>query len=425
MIKTLSAAVVAAGVLASASPALAQTDGACRASAARVTLPGDLGDIEPVRANAPATPCSTQSASVAEPTTIGPLTADAVGAFTDSSGGAFASAAHATVVLGPLTVAATAVEATATAPCGTAPTGTSRVAGLTINGETIVVPPGDAPVDIPLGPLGSVSLNKETVENGVLTRRAIEVVTPAGTVVLAEAVAKAATCATGGADGGGVPPVCPDGATYDPERNVCVVRERDGGGDGGNGGGDSGGTAGEVVTGRPFEGPSGGTVITLADARARYKSRCLRGDGPDYAIVGTSGPDFITGTNGDDRILLLAGTDKSEGGRGDDCIDGAGGRDILSGALGADRLIGAKGRDALAGGSHSDRLSSGPGRDTINSGYGRDRISAGKGADRINAATAGPASKRIHCGKGRGDKVRINRNERKRLKACNKVYVIR
>lgn len=412
----------AAGFLMSAAPAIAQdNDGACRASAARVTPPSPLPVVEPVRANAPSTPCSSQSAAVAEPTTIGPVTADAVGAFTDRNGAALASAAHATVVLGPLTVAVTAVEATASAPCGTVPTGTSRVASLTINGNAIVLPPGDAPVNIPLGPLGSVSLNKETVENGTLTRRAVDIVTPAGSVVLAEAIAKAATCPAGGA-GGGVPPVCPNGATYEPSQNVCVIRE---GGDG-SGGSGSGGTAGEVRTGRPFEGPSGGTVITLAEARSKYKSRCLKGDGPDFAIIGTKGADNITGTNERDRILLLAGNDKSEGGRGDDCIDGGRGGDTMSGALGKDTLVGRSGRDHLVGGSADDRLLAGSGNDTISSGFGKDVISGGKGNDRINAATAGPASKRIRCGKGR-DKIRVNRNERRKARkgGCETVYVIR
>ena len=423
MNRILLAAFAAALTLASAPPALAQdNDGACRASAARVTPPSGLPVVEPVRANAASTPCSSQSAAVAETKTIGPLTVDAVGAFTDRAGQALASAAHATVVLGPLTVAVTAVEATATAPCGTTPTGTSRVAGLTINGTAIVLPPGDQPVNIPLGPLGSISLNKETVENGVLTRRAVEIVTPAASVVLAEAIAKAATCpGTNGGGGGGVEPVCPNGATYDPERNVCVIREG-----GNNGGGGSGGTAGVVETGRPFEGPSGGTVITLAEARSKYKSACLKGAGPGFAIVGTNGSDNITGTNDRDRILLLAGTDKSEGGRGDDCIDGGSGRDTMSGALGNDRLIGARGNDALVGGSHNDRLNAGSGNDTINSGFGKDRVIGGAGSDRINVATAGPAVRRIKCGKGR-DKIRVNRNEKRRARkgACETVYVIR
>ena len=433
MKKLLAAALGVAASMAYASPALAQdNDGACRASAARVTPVEPLPVIEPVRANAPSTPCFSQSAAVSEPKTIGPITVDAVGAFTDRSGAAFASAAHATVVLGPLTVGVTAVEASAAAPCGTTPTGTSRVAGLSINGETLVIPPGDEFVEIPLGPLGSIALNKETVENGVLTRRAVEIDTPLANVVLAEAIAKAATCPAGGGGngggGGGVPPVCPEGSTYDPERNVCIVRDTNTGNGNNTGGGGSGGTAGDVAAGRPFEGPSGGTVITLSDARAKYKSVCLKGAGPAFAIVGTKGNDNITGTNDRDRILLLAGTDKSEGGRGDDCIDGGKGRDTMSGALGNDKLVGGRGNDSLVGGSHNDRLVSGSGNDTINSGFGKDRIKAGGGADRINIATAGPGARRISCGKGR-DKIRVNRNEKRQAKraknGCETVYVIR
>lgn len=393
----------------------------CRASAARVTTTQPALTVEPVRANANTSPCSSQSAAVLAPATVGPISASAVGAFTnrapDGGVGAIASAAKATVVLGSLTLAADEVEATAAAGCDGSLTGSSRVVNLTINGNLIALPPNNATVTIPLGPLGTIVLNEEVREATRITRRAVRATTPAGEIVLAEAIAGPGACASDTAPGpapvsgvaGAGPNPCPNGATYDPSRNLCVIRESNGN---------------VIVVGRPFEGPSGGTVFSLPEARKRSKSPCLRGGGPKFAVLGTKGNDRITGSNRSDRIVLLAGRDHSEGGRGDDCIDGGRGRDTMSGALGNDRILGGSGRDALIGGSHVDRLHGGSGNDTINSGFGRDRVFGGKGSDRINAATAGPPSRKLRCGKGR-DKIRVNRNERKRVRGCERVYMIR
>ncbi|HVL94343.1 MAG TPA: calcium-binding protein [Solirubrobacteraceae bacterium] len=429
------------GGLAGTAQAQTAADTACRASAARVAVPAVNVTVEPVRANAPLNPCTSQSASTLQRTTIGPVTADAVGAFTDfkptASTAGFASLSQPVVALPGLTVAADAVLATATATCqnGTpALAGSSRVAGLTINGSAIVLPPGDAPFQIPLGPLGRVAVNQEAADaaTGTLKRQAVVVETPLATVVLAEAIAgaTAAACTSGS---GTVPLVCPPGSTPDPARNVCVIRETTGGGGtggggGGTGGGGSGGGGGGTTVGGPFEGPTGGSVMSLEEARKRFKSRCLGKKGPKFVIVGTKGRDRVTGTNRGDRILLRAGDDRSEGGRGNDCIDGNRGRDSLSGALGRDRLIGGSGGDALNGASDADRLVAGGGNDTINAGFGRDRVFGGKGADRINLATAGPAARVIRCGTG-FDKIRVNFNEaskaRKRKAGCERVYSIR
>ena len=50
-------------------------------------------------------------------------------------------------------------------------------------------------------------------------------------------------------------------------------------------------------------------------------------------------------------------------------------------------------------------------------------VNAGAGNDKINAATAGPPA-RIRAGKG-WDTVRINRNERRRVRSAERIYVIR
>jgi RTX calcium-binding nonapeptide repeat (4 copies) len=215
---------------------------------------------------------------------------------------------------------------------------------------------------------------------------------------------------TGGENtGGGNPRPCPPGAEYVIADNLCVIH-------------DNGQT---IVVGRPYQGPSGGSVISLRIAKQRYpNSPCVKGPGSKYVIIGTNKNDHITGTNKSDRILLFGGSDNSEGGRGNDCIDGGTGNDTLSGALGRDRLYGFSGNDHLVGGSNADYLSASTGNDTVNTGYGKDTVIGGTGRDYINSSTAGPPSKRIDCGAG-PDKLRINRNEKKRWKGCEVVHVIR
>ena len=75
----------------------------------------------------------------------------------------------------------------------------------------------------------------------------------------------------------------------------------------------------------------------------------------------------------------------------------------------------------MQGGFGNDRLVAGAGNDGIHTGNGRDRVVAGAGDDIINAATAGPAAF-VDCGPGR-DRVRINNNERRRVRNCELVDV--
>jgi len=66
-------------------------------------------------------------------------------------------------------------------------------------------------------------------------------------------------------------------------------------------------------------------------------------------------------------------------------------------------------------------MSAGSGNDSLNAAFGRDRALGGSGRDFINIATAGPAAS-ANCGSG-PDKVRINKNERKKVRGCETVYV--
>jgi hypothetical protein len=310
--------------------------------------------------------------------------------------------------------------------------GTSQVTNLTINGQSASL---DEPLTeitdgvsgSPLGQLVSVKLNEQIKTATGLVQNAahIKILQAAGTDPLADiviaqsAVSSADACdasadennpGTGGSGGEGFPPVCPPGSFLDLQRALCIIpaAQTDG--------------QGEIVVGRPYQGPSGGHVLALNVARKRYKSPCLSGAGPKYVVIGTKRHDHITGTNHGDRILGLAGSDSLDGGRGRDCIDGGRQGDAVTGGIAPDRLYGFRGRDALNGGSGSDRLWGGTGNDSLNAAFGRDRASAGPGNDLVNIATAGPSA-RANCGRG-FDKVRFNHNERRSTRACEVRFML-
>jgi len=274
----------------------------------------------------------------------------------------------------------------------------------------------------------SVKLNEQIVSGETLVQRAahIRVLSAAGAspladIIIAQSTVSSSSACDPNADGNKDPNagsgglanligVCPAGSTLDNSRVLCIITASRTGGQG------------EIVIGRPFTGPSGGTVISLSKARKRFKSICLQGAGPRFAIIGTNGANRITGRNTADRIISLGGNDSVDGGRGNDCIDGGTGRDNLAGGIGNDRVFGTSGGDALNGGPGTDRLSGGTGNDSINAAFGQDIISGGSGVDFINIATAGPPA-RVDCGSGR-DKVRLNRNEARRIRNCETVFML-
>ena len=454
-------------------PAAAQAADTCRGSAARATLP-DQAISEPVVANPPASPCASSKREAAGVEPVGPFTVAAPRAMTRRGEGVIASTASvegATVGLGDTPISVGAVDSSQVASCeggATVPSGTSSVDALVIDGTPVPIV-ADRPVDLAVGPV-RVQANRLSGA----TRTALTLSLADGRqAVLGEATAGGDACAArsddgdgdgeadtpgAGGPGGGTGRLCPEGATYDVESNHCVIREdADGGADH---------TRETIIVGRPYQGQRGGSVLSLDEARQRAaegklpNSACLRGKGPDFVVLGGAGRDTITGANTPDRILSLGGRDRVSGGNGKDCVDGGGGadrltgdngndrlrggrgndslsgsadddsivagagRDILQGGDGRDRLTGGKGGDAVNGGSGTDKLAGGSGNDSINTGFGKDAVSSGSGADAINAATAGPASKRIRCGKGR-DKLRINTNERRRYRGCETVYTIR
>jgi Ca2+-binding RTX toxin-like protein len=443
--------ILALGTAASAAQAAAPS--VCRASAARVAAP-PAAVAEPTVANAAGAPCAGDTQQVAGVAPAGPLSVTAPKAMTRAEPGVIAAAASvegATLGLGGTTIAVGAVAADQTASCTdgiTTTTGSSHVDALSVGGTVIPLIAGQA-LDLNLG---AVRVRTNQLEGD--TRRALVLDAAGVQVVLGEAQASGDACATLGDDGNGdgngdgdgtgggsggngstghgntsgggatkpAPRICPKGSSYRVEDNVCVIVDGDG----------SGTATGNDVTvvGAPYSGFGGGSVLSLEEAQALVKagkladSPCLHGKGADYAILGTtSGTDRLTGTNGDDRILALGGNDEVGGGRGADCIDGGTGSDALTGGDGADELVGGAGNDHLNGGPGTDVLSGGAGNDTINTSYGADRVSGGAGKDAINAATAGPAAL-IDGGSGR-DTVRINTNERRRVKHAETVHTLR
>jgi hypothetical protein len=438
----------------SATPASAATaQWTCGANAVNASIAG-LDPINPITASR--TPCADQTVGL--PNVTGALglapTLQAKSAYAITSAkpaaakpieqGIGASAGVEGLSLntsgGTVVIGVDAARSEAAAKCqNNAPvlSGTSTVVGLTINGQTVKLDGllgqiTDAISGSPLGALVWVKLNEQIKDANGLIQRAAHIKlldalgsSPLADVIIAESrVSSSSACdpnadgnkdttgtGTGGAGGAGLPKVCPDGSQLDTTKGLCIIPASQTSGQG------------EIVIGRPYTGPSGGTVVALNVARKRYSSPCLQGPGPKFAIIGTNGRDRITGRNDRDRILSLAGNDSVDGGRGVDCLDGGKDSDSLSGGIGSDRVYGMAGNDHLNGGPGNDYLSAGSGNDTINAAFGRDRAFGGPGRDFINVATAGrPAT--VNCGPG-ADKVRINRNEQLRTKGCETRYVFR
>jgi Ca2+-binding RTX toxin-like protein len=442
------ALVLAVGTAASAEAA---SPSVCRASAARVAAP-PAATVEPTVANAAGAPCAGDAQQIAGVAPVGPLSVTAPHATTRSAPGLIAAAAGvegATVDLGGIPIAVGAVAADQTASCAdgsSATVGSSHVDALSVGGTAVPLIAGQT-LDLNLG---AVRVRTNQLDGD--TRRALVLDAGGVEIVLGEAHAAGDACETlndddtgvgnggattdgaggngtggGGGNGGAAGSktarsICPKGSIYRVEENQCVIVDGDGSG--------SGDGNDVTVVGAPYAGFGGGSVVSLVAAQGLVTagklpdSPCLHGKGADYVVLGTtSGRDRLTGTNGDDRILSLGGNDEVGGGRGADCIDGGTGSDTLTGGDGADELVGGIGNDHLNGGPGTDILSGGAGNDTINTSYGADRVTGGTGKDAVNAATAGPAAL-IDGGSGR-DTVRINTNERRRVKHAETVHTLR
>lgn len=418
----------------------------CKASLLTITA-GTL-TINPIVANNPTTPCVTKTGglnsidlpsssstaitggpaavftftSASAPTTAGPVLPGAT-ALVTVDGLTIPTASGNITIVGP-------VQAQAAYSCSTAngtPTATasSTLDVLKINGQEVKLTAPGAQQQIPLGNGSFIETNQNITTPTSITQRILTIhLQGTGDVVVGEAMVTtgASPCATnsttppgggGGGGGGGTPPAlspCPAGSVLVIAKQLCEIILPNG-------------TV--IVISKPFEGPTGGTVLSLGAARKKFQSKCLFGAGPQYAIVGTNGPDRIVGTHRSERFLGLDGNDRIAGQGGNDCIDAGAGNDRVFGGNGKERIYGGSGVDRLSvqggnsfvdggpgndtiflgngsdrvfGGSGNDRISVGRGKDFVDGGSGNDTISVGDGNDTING---GAGNDHIYAGNGR------------------------
>ena len=338
---------------------------------------------------------------------------------------------------------------------------------LTIAGQSIALPPNGGSMTIPLSvpgllgvlpatTIGSISVNNQIETGNSVTEQLLNVtINNVATIVVGEATAtQPATnpCSTLESPGGpttgpgdpgtnpsnpigpGTGPgtgtgtgtgtgdpgdgnststasnVCPAGSTLVASNGLCEILS--------NSSGTSGTGTKAVAVGSPNSGDIvGGKVITLAAARAKYKSICLKGPGPKYVVVGTQKADKMIVKNVRMRVLALGGNDTVtvQGGKGT-CVDGGVGNDkIVNLGTNAVSVYGGNGNDAVTIGSGKAYVSGGNGADTLKAGNGKvsllgnngnDKITAGNGADQLNGdagndiITAGNGVDRINGGAG-------------------------
>jgi hypothetical protein len=231
---------------ASAAPRSGGGDFDCRASSVRAQLAGQTL-LEPVIANPAGTPCADGTASILNPTDIGPVRVDLANADTaidpndlsaapavdGDNGRAVASVTNPVVDVGGVRLTAGVTGAMASYTCRAGqpvPMGASVVADvlLTVGGQAVPITlPGDnAPfvLDLP-GGLGTLLLNQQTIENGRITQRAVELRLPSGSqianVVIGEAVAgvRGNPCAAA-ATPPTTPPQCSDARDNDGDGKI-------------------------------------------------------------------------------------------------------------------------------------------------------------------------------------------------------------
>ena len=138
---------------------------------------------------------------------------------------------------------------------------------------------------------------------------------------------------------------------------------------------------------------SGGTVYSLAYAKKHFKSLCLNGAGPNYAVIGSNASNTITVAGTRQRVLGLGGKDTITVKSGNNtCVDAGSGNDTVKagtapvrvyGGAGNDKISAGNGNDVVYGGGGQDVIKAGNGTDSLNGGAGNDTITAGNGADHL------------------------------------------
>ena len=386
----------------------------CRASTLRVTLLSSI-TTEPTIANPNTTPCSTDTAGVAAvsvPTT-GQSVVDAgpVGAFTFSvfnPGGGTAPGATAVAAVQGVTIPTGGggsislvgpIEAAASYACvnGTLVANASSTLNLlAVNGQNQTVPAGQ-PTRIDLGGGSFIALNQKVQTSTSLTETVAEInLQGIADIVIGEAkVTQSVADPCAGTSG--VPPVleiCPPGSSLSIAAQLCEIHAC--------------GTV--IVVSRPFQGPSGGTVIALCTGRFKGFP-CTTGPGPKFALVATKQGVRVYGTPKSDRILAFGAFERIAGLGGNDCIDGAGRTQTIFDGNGKDKVYGGPGRTRIGVGQGNDYVNGRRGSDWITASNGQDTIIGGRGNSRIDVGLGhshilgGPGKNRIFAG-ANGAKVR-------------------
>jgi Ca2+-binding RTX toxin-like protein len=287
-----------------------------------------------------------------------------------------------------------------------------------VNGQKTTLPSPGAPDTIQLGGGSYIALNEKIQTATSLTERVLEVhLQGLADVVVGEAeVTLTRTDPCAGTNNNTPPPnvnACPQGSTLDAALMVCVIKL-------------PGGKI--IVVGPPFTGPSGGTVEAVSVARKRYKSPCLNGPGPKYALIATKANARVTGTPHSDRILALGRHERIAGLGGNDCIDGRGATQTIWDGNGKDRIYGGTGKTRIGVGNGNSMVNGRNGSDWITAGNGNDSIWGGKHASRIDAGLGhdhiygGPDANRVFvasghafvsCGTGKGNLAFLRRGTMK------------
>jgi hypothetical protein len=197
---------------------------------------------------------------------------------------------------------------------------------------------------------------------------------------------------------------CAPGSVLDSSSGNCVIYD---------------GTQ-TIFVSKPFQGPSGGEVVTLADANAHYHSPCLTGAGPGWALIVSAVDGTAHGTPSSDRIIGLGSGEHIIGLAGDDCIDAQAARAKVSDGNGRDRIYVSTGVNRVIAGNGPNVIHGGHGRNWITDGTGNDTIYGGTLPNRIDAygnekhIYGGPGNDRIwtnsirayvNCGGGKADRL--------------------
>lgn len=405
----------------SASAALTQTPFGCRASVVRATLGNNSATVEPYVANKAETPCKTDGNGVGiasvpntNPAAQPLLLAGPAGAFTynafDPTGKTAPGAAAVASVQG-VTIPSSSgiihivgpVQASASYACVNnrlVANAQSNLNVITVNGVNMPVPAGQ-PITIQLGGGAYIAVNQKTETSNSLTEIILRVHLPnIADIVVGEAQvtqSKVDPCA----GTSGQPPVleiCPKGSTLDVVKQRCVIKA----------------CGGTIIVSRPFQGPSGGTVVALCVARKRYKSPCLTGPGPKYVLVATRQGARVEGTLYSDRIIAFGRFERIAGLGGNDCIngkavhqkiyDGNGKERVYASAFariaigsGNSLIQGGNGHDTITVANGATRIFGHGGHNHIDAGLGRVQIFGGPGPNRIFTPSA---RARVNCGTG-------------------------